>query len=100
MPGTCSHDTWQETESERTAALNREVDEYRELVGASLVYRAETVQLVDRLQALLDARKPLPGSDLVALNAGLAEHLQLRQRLYEVAQSHDAGSTPGGQLPS
>ncbi|MGB5567730.1 MAG: YiiX/YebB-like N1pC/P60 family cysteine hydrolase [Sedimenticolaceae bacterium] len=79
----------QETESERTAALNREVDEYRELVGASLVYRAETVQLVDRLQALLDARKPLPGSDLVALNAGLAEHLQLRQRLYEVAQSHE-----------
>lgn len=79
----------QETGAERSAALDREVDAYRELVGASLVYRAETVQLVERLRALLDARKPLPGSDLVELNAGLAEHLQLRQQLYAVAQSHE-----------
>ncbi len=79
----------QDTEAGRTAALDREVDEYRELVGASLVYRAETVELVERLRALLDARQPLPGSDLVVLNAGLAEHLQLRQKLYEVAQSHE-----------
>jgi hypothetical protein len=88
----------QETESGRTAALNREVDEYRELIGASLVYRAETTRLVDRLQALLDADKPLPGGDLVALNAGLAEHLQLRQRLYAVAQSHECWLDPPGAV--
>lgn len=97
----------QETEAERTAALNREVDEYRELVGASLVYRTETVQLVDRLHTFLDAGEPLPGSDLVALNAGLAEHLQLREQLYQLAQSHEcwldsrgpiAELTPGQRL--
>jgi hypothetical protein len=88
----------QETEAGRSAALDREVDEYRELVGASLVYRAETAQLVDRLRALLDAGKPLPGSDLVVLNAGLAEHLQLRQRLYAVTQAHECWLDPSGAV--
>lgn len=88
----------QATEAERTAALDREIDAYRELVAASLNYRAETVQLVARLRSLLDERRPLPGRDLVELNEGLAEHLALRQRLYEVAQSHECWLDPRGPV--
>jgi len=88
----------QATEAERTAALDREVDAYRELVAASLSYRAETVQLVGRLRSLTDERSPLPGRDQVELNAGLAEHLALRQRLYEVAQSHECWLDPRGPV--
>jgi hypothetical protein len=79
----------QKTEAERTEALNREIDGYRPMVEASLVYRAETVRLIERLQSALDRRQPLPGKDLVELNAGLAEHLKLRERLYQVGEAHE-----------
>ena len=79
----------QETEAERNEALNREIDDYRPMVEESLIYRAETVRLIERLQSALDRREPLRGKDLVELNAGLAEHLKLRKRLYQVAEAHE-----------
>jgi hypothetical protein len=79
----------QKTEAERTEALNREIDDYRPMVEESLAYRGETVRLIQRLQSALDRREPLPGKDLVELNAGLSEHLKLRKRLYQVGEAHE-----------
>lgn len=79
----------QEMEAERTAALDREVEAYQTMVEASLIYRAETLQLVNRLKATMNRREPIAGSDLTELNAGLAEHLTLRKRLYRVAEAHE-----------
>lgn len=79
----------QETAPARTAALDREVEDYQAMVEASLVYRAETLQRVERLKAMLDRKAPIPGGDLTALNAGLAEHLALRGQLFRVAEAHE-----------
>jgi len=79
----------QPTPEARTEALNREVEAYQAMVEAALVYRAETVQLIDRLKATMDRREPIPGKDLTALNAGLAEHLVLRKQLYRMAEAHE-----------
>lgn len=79
----------QPTEAAQAAALDAEVEDYRPLVEASLVYRAETVRLIDRVKATLDRHAPIAGGDLTALNAGLAEHLALRRQLYAVAETHE-----------
>lgn len=79
----------QTTESARTDALDQEVEAYRILVEAALIYRAGTVRLVDRLKATMDRGAPIPGKDLSELNAGLAEHLALRKQLYRVAEAHE-----------
>lgn len=79
----------QKTESARTDALDREVEAYQALVEAALIYRAETVRLVDRIKARLDRREPIPGRDLTALNQGLAEHLALRKQFYRMAEAHE-----------
>ncbi len=77
------------TEPELSAALNREVEDYQALVEGALVYRAETMRLVERLKAALDRGETLAGKDLSSLNEGLAEHLSLRGKLYRVAQAHE-----------
>jgi hypothetical protein len=79
----------QATDAEAAAALDAEVADYRLLVEASLVYRAETLRLVERLRASLDRRQAIAGADLTALNAGFAEHLALRRQLYRMAEAHE-----------
>lgn len=79
----------QPTESARTAALNQEVEAFQRMVEAALVYRAETVRLVETVQAAMDRGEPIAGRDLTQLNAGLAEHLALRKQLYQVAEAHE-----------
>ena len=79
----------QQAEAERTQALNQEVEAYQALAESSLVYRAETLQLVERLKATMDRREPIPGRDLAELNEGLAEHLALREQLYRMAEAHE-----------
>jgi hypothetical protein len=79
----------QQTESARTAALDMEVEAYQAMVETALVYRAETVRLVESLKATMDAKKPIPGKDLTELNEGLAQHLALRKQLYRVAEAHE-----------
>jgi len=56
---------------------------------AALIYRAETLQLADRLKAMLDRREAVAGRDLTELNAGLAEHLALRRQLYRMAEAYE-----------
>lgn len=79
----------QQTQEARTTALDREVEDYQAMVEAALTYRAETVRLVDRVKATMDRRAPISGSDLTALNEGLAEHLVLREKLFRVAEAHE-----------
>lgn len=78
-----------DTEQAHAAALDREVEAYQAMVEASLVYRAETLQLVNRLKSSLDKREPISGKDLAELNAGLAEHLTLRKQLFRIAEAHE-----------
>jgi hypothetical protein len=79
----------QATDAAAAAALDQEVAGYRALVEASLVYRAETLRLVERLRTSLDRRQAIAGADLAALNAGFAEHLELRRQLYRTAEAHE-----------
>lgn len=97
----------QDGEAARTAALDREVEDYQALVEASLGYRIETRRLIERLKATLDRGEAIPGKDLSELNAGLAEHLALRRKLFRVADAHEcwldangpaAGLTPAQRL--
>jgi len=84
------------TESARTDALNQEVEAFQAMVEKSLVYRAETVRLVDRLKATMERGEPIAGKDLSELNSGLAEHLALRKQLYQVAEAHECWLDAGG----
>lgn len=77
------------TESARRSALDAEVEAYQGQVEASLIYRAETLRLVDRIKVSLNSRTPIAGRDLTALNAGLSEHLLLRKQLYRIAEAHE-----------
>jgi len=79
----------QETAAAQAAALDREVEAYQAMAETALIYRAETVRLVDRLKATLERQEPIAGQDLTELNAGLAEHLALRKQLYQVAEAHE-----------
>lgn len=94
----------QASEAARTAALDREIEDYQIMVEASLVYRAETLQLVERIKATMERREPIAGSDLAELNAGLAEHLALRKDLYRIAEAHecwlDANGPAGDMTPA
>lgn len=71
------------------AALDAEIESYRAMVEAAMMYRAETLKLVARIKASQGRDAAIPGSDLAELNAGLAEHLALRRQLYAVAEAHE-----------
>ena len=94
----------QASEPARTAVLDREIEDYQVMVEAALVYRAETLRLVERIKATMDRREPIAGRDLAELNAGLAEHLALRRQLYRVAEAHecwlDANGPAGDMTPA
>jgi len=79
----------QKTQEARMVALDREVEDYQAMVEAALIYRVETVRLVDRVKATMDRGAPISGSDLTALNEGLAQHLVLREKLFRVAEAHE-----------
>jgi hypothetical protein len=79
----------QQTESARTAALNQEVEDFQTMVEEALVYRAETMRLTESVKATMDSKQPIPGQVLTDLNEGLAKHLALRKRLFQVAEAHE-----------
>ena len=79
----------QETDPERTAALNQEIESYQAMVEEALIYRAETVRLVERVRTTMDHGKTISGQDLTALNEGLAKHLALREQLFKMAELHE-----------
>ncbi len=88
----------QQTESARTAALNQEVEDFQTMVEEALVYRAETMRLTEGVKATMDAKQPIPGQVLTDLNEGLAKHLALRKRLFEVAEAHECWLDANGPV--
>lgn len=86
------------TESARTAALNREVEDFQIMVEEALVYRAETLRLAESVKASMDAKQPIPGQVLTELNEGLAKHLALRKRLFQVAEAHECWLDANGPV--
>lgn len=88
----------QQTESARTAALNQEVENFQLMVEEALVYRAETLHLVESVQVSMDSKQPIPGQVLTDLNEGLAKHLALRKRLFQVAEAHECWLDANGPV--
>ncbi|MDH3973512.1 MAG: YiiX/YebB-like N1pC/P60 family cysteine hydrolase [Deltaproteobacteria bacterium] len=71
------------------ASLKEEFAAYLPLVEQSLVYREESIRLAAKLKAKIAARKPLNGEDLDTLNRGTIAHLELRKKLYRLAEAHE-----------
>ena len=68
------------------------------MVEEALVYRAETMRLTEGVKATMDAKQPIPGQVLTDLNEGLAKHLALRKRLFEVAEAHECWLDANGPV--
>lgn len=77
--------------SEAEQALAREFEEYGQLVEQALVYRSNTIAEGLRLKSL---PSPLSGADLQLLNEGMVLHLQLREKLLRMAESHECWLDP------
>ena len=85
---------WQDTvvrfgvsESSMNPVLEREIERYSMLVEESLVHRETAIYVMDKLQqeGKADGSVPLSGYDLDLLNAGMMDHLSLRDDLYRIA---------------
>ena len=70
-------------------SLKEEFDDYLPLVEQSLVYREESIRIATKLKAKIAAGEPLDGADLDALNKGTIAHLELRKKLYRIAEAHE-----------
>lgn len=79
----------QPPEPESVDVLDREVERYQALVEESLIYRADTVRLVERVRVTLEKGEAISGHDLSALNDGFSRHLALRAELFRVAVMHE-----------
>jgi len=75
------------TQASMTPLLNHNIDKYKTLVEKSLVHREIAIRVMNQLkqEGKINGKVPLSGADLDMLNAGLMDHLSLRENLYEVA---------------
>lgn len=69
--------------------LRDEISSYQLLAEQALTYREETIAIATRLKASIDRGEPLSGRDLDQLNAGTIAHLELREKLLNIAESHE-----------
>lgn len=69
-------------------SLAAEFDAYLPLVEQSLTYREETIKAAGRLKGKIEKGEPLDAADLDLLNSGMAAHLELRKKLFSVAEAH------------
>lgn len=74
-------------------ALAEEIDRFQTLAESALSYRQSAIELVERLQAKADGGEPLAGSDLELLRVGTVTHLDLRARLWAMAEAHECWIT-------
>jgi len=72
-----------------TRQLDKKIFAYQSLVEQSLTSRIKTINLAKRLKSYIAQDKPLSGSDLDQLNRGMLIHLQLREKLYRIAEAHE-----------
>ena len=69
--------------------LRDEVNRYQLLAEQALTYREESIRIAGRLKQRMDSDLPLSGKDLDNLNAGTIAHLELREKLLALAESHE-----------
>jgi uncharacterized protein YycO len=72
-----------------TGVLAKEILDYQSLVEESLVFRAVSIKLAEKLKDEIDNDQPLSGAELDILNRGLVDHLDLRSKLFKVAELHE-----------
>jgi len=78
--------------------LDKEILDYQRLIEESLVYRTQSIDVAKLIKAKIKNNSPLSGADLEILNEGLIAHLNLRKRLYKVAELHECWIDPRGNL--
>jgi uncharacterized protein YycO len=86
-------DRYGTTAEHLTQVLNEEIFNYQELIEEALVYRADTINLVQRLEEEISQGKPLSGRALDEINRNMVDHLKLRERLYPIAEAHECWLT-------
>jgi len=69
--------------------LEASIERYKSLVEESLVHREKAIDMARRLKSSIDQGLPLSGHDLDVLNQGMVKHLKLRDKLYDVAYTHE-----------
>lgn len=69
--------------------ISQEISSFQELAEEALALRAVTIKVGQTLQKKAQAGLPLSGRDLDLLSRGLANHLDLRERLLAIAESHE-----------
>ena len=68
-------------------ALSYEISEFQQLIEQSLVARTKILEVLENLRKKKDS--PLSGRDLATLKSGTAYYLELREKLYEIAQRYE-----------
>jgi len=71
------------------SCLDREAEALIVQIEAALALRAETIALARRLEQQLDSGRPLSGADLDLLTRGTLAHVEQRDALMRVAESHE-----------
>ncbi|MDH5784353.1 MAG: YiiX/YebB-like N1pC/P60 family cysteine hydrolase [Chromatiales bacterium] len=69
--------------------LAQEVTAFQLLAERSLQQRAVIIALSQQLQQKINDGQVLSGGEIAALNQGLAEHLAVREQLYQIAAAHE-----------
>lgn len=77
------------TSKSMARVLIKEIADYQSLVEQSLTYRARMIKTAQLLKENIAQDKPLSGADLDTLNQGMLTYLKHRQKLYQVAESHE-----------
>lgn len=71
------------------ALLDQEFQAFQGLAEEALAIRAVTIKVGRQLKDKAEAGQVLSGSELNLLSSGLAMHLELRKKLYAVAEAHE-----------
>lgn len=79
--------------------LTRELNEFRTLAEEALTLRAETIKTGMRIKQAMEQGKPLSGDDLALMNQGIIQHMELREKLLDLAEAHECWLDAGdGEL--
>ncbi len=101
--GVCWQNTATEfglSEASMSPVLEQNIEKYKLLVEESLMHRETAIAVMGRLEAegKASGEVPLSGYDLDRLNAGLMDHLSLRDDLYQVAYAQSCWHKPAAKI--
>ena len=81
--------------------LEQDFNHFQSLLEKNLAYREKTLAFYHQVQNKISQKIPLSGTDLDTINKGLADHLHLRQELYQAADKYKSWiSDPPEELNS